>query len=50
MSITDLQLHRVYKFNGKAAVVTHEFTAAAGHKHIKGYYVGNWCAGHNFPA
>ena len=39
MPIKELHLHRVYKFEGKHVVVTHERTAADGLMHIQGHFV-----------
>jgi hypothetical protein len=39
MPIKELHLHRVYKFEGKHVVVTHERTAADGLTHIQGHFV-----------
>ena len=39
MPIKELHLHRVYKFEGKHVVVTHEGIAADGLTHIQGHFV-----------
>ena len=39
MPIKELNLHRVYKFDGKHVVVTHEGTATDGLTHIQGHFV-----------